>query len=65
MDIAALSMDLSSIRTDQQVKTGVLKMAIDLPKMSMDILLDEMQSLQKEMESILMPYLGQNVDVYA
>ena len=65
MDIAALSMDLSSIKIDQQVKTGVLKMAIDLPKMGMDLLLDEMQSLQKEMESILMPYLGQNIDVYA
>jgi len=40
-------------------------MAIDLPKQSMDVLLDEMQNLQKEMESILMPYLGQNIDVYA
>ena len=40
-------------------------MAIDLPKMSMDVLLDGMQDLQKEMETILMPFLGQNVDVYA
>ena len=65
MDIAALSMDLSSVYTGQQVRTGVLKMAMDLPKISTEVFLDELQGLQKEMENLLMSHLGQNIDVYA
>ena len=65
MDIAALSMDLSYISTTQQVQTGILKMAMDLPEIGTEVLLDGIQDLQKEMESMLMSHLGQNIDVYA
>ena len=65
MDIAALSMDLSSVNLDQQATGGILKMAMDLPKVSTDMIISEMQDLRKEMESLVMSHLGQYIDVYA
>ena len=65
MDIAALSMDMSSIAINQQVRTGILKMAMDLPKVSTEVLLDELMDMQSEMENLLLAHLGQNIDVYA
>ncbi|MCL2126060.1 MAG: YjfB family protein [Oscillospiraceae bacterium] len=65
MDIAALSMDISAVSTKQQAQFGILKMAMDLPKIASEVIIDEMQNMQKELESLLMPYLGQNIDMYA
>ena len=64
MDVGALSMDLSSININRQVRTGILKMAMDLPKLSTDVLIDEMLDFEKDLENLLLSHLGQNIDVY-
>ena len=65
MDIAEVSMGLSSVYTNIQAGTSILKYAMDMPKQSTEKLLLGIQEMRKELENLLQPYLGQNIDVYA
>ncbi len=56
MDIAGLSMDLSSARITSDVQVAVLKKSLDTLESSGD-------GLTKMMEASVTPNLGQNIDV--
>ena len=64
MDIAKLSMNMSTISASAKAQTSVLKMAMDVPALAVESLLNNMQGLEEEMASLLMSDLGQNIDVY-
>lgn len=56
MDIAGLSMDLSSARVTNDVQVAVLKKSLDTLETTGD-------SITKMMEASVTPQLGQNIDI--
>lgn len=58
MDIAALSMNMSTSKLVNQVSTAVLSKSLDIEKKMGD-------GIVKMMESSVTPHLGQNLDVTA
>lgn len=56
MDVAGLSMDLSSSRIINDVQIAVLKQSLDTLESNGD-------GITKMMETSVMPNLGQNIDI--
>ena len=56
MDVAGLSMDLSSTRVINEVQVAVLKKSLDTLESNGD-------GLTKMMEASVTPNLGQNIDI--
>ncbi|WP_303863547.1 YjfB family protein [Alkalibaculum bacchi] len=65
MDIAALSINLSHLRVNQQVDVSVLKMAMDTSEMQSIELIKMLEANTKMMEQMINPHLGGHVDVIA
>ena len=64
MDIAALSMNMSSVSVNARAQASILKMAMDIPAQAVGSLLDNMQGLEEELARIIMSDSGQNIDMY-
>ena len=64
MDVAKLSMNIGSVSAGVQAQTSILKMAMDVPAMAVDSLLNNLQGLEEELSCMITSGLGQNIDVY-
>ncbi|MBQ7077522.1 MAG: YjfB family protein [Lachnospiraceae bacterium] len=58
MDIAGLSMALSSVKVSNEISTAVLDMRLDDVKQAGE-------NMNKVLESSVTPHLGQNIDIRA
>ena len=62
MDIAALSMEMSAMKTDYEAKAGILKMVMDVNAEVATKLLDEMKEFEQELSEMVLSHLGQSLD---
>lgn len=63
MDIAALSMNLSQIKTAEQASISVLKMAMDTANVQAVDLTQMLEVNTKMMEQSINPHLGKIIDI--